>query len=113
MHEMSLAQDVLKIIEDAAHTQHFNRVRSVVLEIGKLSSVEPDAMRFCFDAVTAGSIAEHARLEVVETEGAGRCDACQSEMPLPSVYTPCPNCGSYRVSVIRGDAMRVIELEVA
>lgn len=112
MHEMSLAQEVLDIIEDAAHKQHFQRVRRVVLEIGKLASVEPCAMRFCFDAVVNKSVAQGARLEIIETEGRGRCDACQSEIPLASRYEPCPNCGGYRISVTGGDAMRVIELEV-
>ena len=40
MHEMSLAESMLQIIEDAARTQKFRRVRSVVLEIGALAAVE-------------------------------------------------------------------------
>ena len=44
MHEMSLAEGVVQIIEDAAREQGFSKVKTVFLEIGWLSSVEPDAM---------------------------------------------------------------------
>lgn len=112
MHEMSLAENVLQIIEESARSQNFRRVRCVVLEIGRLSSVEPDAMRFCFDAAMAGSIADGARLEIVETEGRGWCAQCASDVPLAALYEPCPHCGGYQVSVMGGDLMRVRELEV-
>lgn len=113
MHEMSLAANVLQIIEESARSQNFRRVRCVVLEIGKLSAVEPDAMRFCFDAAMAGSIADGARLEIVETEGRGWCAKCASDVPLAALYEPCVHCGGYQVSVTGGDLMRVRELEVA
>ena len=45
MHEMSLAEGVLQIVEDAGRTQGFSRVKAVILEIGQLSAVEPEAMR--------------------------------------------------------------------
>jgi hydrogenase nickel incorporation protein HypA/HybF len=112
MHEMSLAENVLQLIEDSARTQQFKRVRSVVLEIGKLSSVEPDAMRFCFEAVVAGSIAQGARLDIIETEGLGWCASCLCHVPLAACFEPCPLCGNYQISISGGDAMRVKELEV-
>lgn len=112
MHEMSLAENVLQLIEDAARTQQFKRVRAVVLEIGKLSSVEPDAMRFCFEAVVADSIAQGARLEIIETRGEGWCASCACTVPVAAHYDPCPLCGAYQVSITSGDAMRVKELEV-
>lgn len=112
MHEMSLAENVRQIIEDAAHRQGFKRVRTVWLEIGQLACVEKEAMRFCFDAAMRGSIAEQARLEIVETAGQGRCEKCAQNFPLAALYEVCPECGSYDVKVIGGDGMRVKELEV-
>lgn len=112
MHEMSLAENVREIIEDTARDQGFTRVMSVRLEIGKLSSVEPEAMRFCFDAAMAGSLAEGARLEIVETPGQGRCGTCGRDMPIESLYEACPHCGGYRISVVGGDAMRIMDMEV-
>lgn len=112
MHEMSLAENVREIIEEAGREQGFARVVSVRLEIGKLSSVEPEAMRFCFDAAMAGSIAEGAGLEIVETSGQGHCDDCGRDMGIESLYEACPHCGGYRIRVTGGDAMRIMDLEV-
>lgn len=112
MHEMSLAESVLQIIEEAARTQNFRRVRTVVLEIGQLAAVEPEAMRFCFDAVTNGSLAEGARLEIIEIPGEGRCDSCGKRMAMEEPYGLCPECGSPRLQVVAGGRMRVKNLEV-
>ncbi len=112
MHELSLAESVLQLIEDAAREQEFAHVKTVRLEIGQLACVEPESLRFAFDVVMRGSIAECARLEIVETAGQGRCEKCEQNFPLVALYEACPACGSYQVSVTGGDAMRVKELEV-
>ena len=112
MHELSLAESVLQLIEDAAHTQKFRHVRTVVLEIGALAAVEPDAMRFCFDAVTRGSIAEGARLEILGKPGEGWCAGCKKTVLLCEQCGLCTECGSARVEITGGNEMRVKDLEV-
>jgi hydrogenase nickel incorporation protein HypA/HybF len=112
MHEMSLAESVLQIIEDTARVQSFKQVRTVVLEIGVLSAVEPEAMIFCFDAVTRGSIAEGAKLEIVEIPGTGWCMDCGKNVNLTERYGLCPECGDARVEITSGNEMRVRDLEV-
>ena len=112
MHEMSLAEGVLQLIEDAASEQGFARVTMVCLEIGALSSVEPESLAFCFDAVTRGSIAAGARLEMLEVPGSGWCMPCGETVAMQLLYEACPRCGSYQVQVTGGTEMRVKELEV-
>ena len=65
MHEMSLAEGIRGIVEDAARSGGFKQVRTVVLEIGALSTVEVEALRFCFDAVMRDTVAEGAQMEVI------------------------------------------------
>ena len=109
---MSLAESVLQIIEESARKQNFQRVRAVVLEIGKLAAVEAEAIRFCFDAVTRGSIAEGALLKIIETPGAGRCTACGKMVALQEQYGLCPECGSPWIEIVAGNQMSVKNLEV-
>ena len=113
MHEMSLAEGVLQLIEDAARKEGFARVTTVWLEIGRLASVEIEAMRFCFDAVMRDSLADGARLEIVEVPGAGWCMHCAQTVALAEIYGACPLCGRHQVQVTGGTEMRVKELEVA
>lgn len=112
MHEMSLAEGVLQLLEDAALKQEFSKVTVVWLEIGALSGVEVEAMKFCFDAVTRDSIADGARLEIISLPGTGWCMECASTVPMTEAYGECPQCGSYQLQVTGGTEMRVKELEV-
>ena len=112
MHEMSLADGVLQVIEDSARINRFSRVKTVWLEIGELAGVEVEAMRFCFDAVVKGTLADGARLEIIATQGQGRCLTCDKTVPLQLRYDPCPLCGGYPVEPTGGLEMRVKELEV-
>ncbi|HEY0329111.1 MAG TPA: hydrogenase maturation nickel metallochaperone HypA [Rhodopseudomonas sp.] len=112
MHEMALCEGMLDIIQREAARQQFSRVRTVWVEIGALSHVEPEAMRFCFSAVTHGSIAADARFEVVEVPGEAWCMNCEKTVPVERRYDPCPHCGGHQLQVTAGDDLRVKELEV-
>jgi hydrogenase nickel incorporation protein HypA/HybF len=112
MHEMSIAESVLQIIEDKARTDGYIRVKTVWLEIGDLAGVEKESLRFCFDAVTRDSIAEDARLEIIETAGRGWCMDCARNVAVTARYEPCPFCGSFQIEVTGGEEMRLKELEV-
>ena len=113
MHEMSLAEGVLQLIEDAARRDRFSKVSTVWLEIGQLSGVEPEALAFCFDAVTRNTAAEGARLEIITLPGQGWCEACALTVPMAEVFDACPSCGGYSLQVTGGTEMRVKELEVS
>jgi hydrogenase nickel incorporation protein HypA/HybF len=111
VHELSLAEGVLQIVEDAARRECMRRVRAVWLEIGRFSSVEPEAMRFCFDVVTRCSVADGARLDIVQTPGSAWCMNCSEPAAIDALGDACPHCGSYQLQVTGGVQMRVKELE--
>jgi len=112
MHEMSLAEGILQIVEDHAKSQGFRRVAAVVLEIGQLAGVEVEALRFAFDAVTRDSVADGARLEIIDVPGQGWCLNCSETVPIDQLYDACPRCGAYQVHPSQGIDMRVKELAV-
>ncbi len=112
MHEMSLCEGVLRVLEDNAQSQGFARVKTVWLEIGGLAGVELEAMRFCFDAVVHDSLAQGARLEIIEIPGQAWCMQCGKGVQVKQRFDQCPDCGSYQLQVTGGDEMRIKELEV-
>jgi hydrogenase nickel incorporation protein HypA/HybF len=113
MHEMSIAEGVLGIIEDTAKREGIRQVRAVRLEIGQLAAVEIPALRFCFESVVRGSVAEGARLEIDEAPGLAWCFGCCTSVPLASRTDACPRCGSHQLQVSSGTQMRVKDLEIA
>jgi hydrogenase nickel incorporation protein HypA/HybF len=109
MHELSISRDVVAIVCERAEGQRVTRVR---LEIGRLSAVVPDAIRFCFDVCTRGTQAEGAALEIVEVPGRGQCDACLTQVALDAPIGLCPECGAARLQVVAGEELKITEMEV-
>jgi len=112
MHEMSLAEGVREIVMDAATANGARRVKVVRLEIGKLAQIELDAMRFAFDVVKRGSLAESAELEIIEADATAWCMACSTAVVIIQRGDACPHCGSYQLQVTGGDRMRVMDIEI-
>lgn len=112
MHEISLMGEVREIVMQAAQAHGFQKVRRVVLEIGRLSGVQAEAMRFCFDVVMADTPAAEALLEIEEIPGRAWCPACEMEVDIEDRLEPCPHCGGMPGRVIQGTEMRVKGLEV-
>jgi hydrogenase nickel incorporation protein HypA/HybF len=112
MHEMSLAESILGIVEDAARAQGFARVKEIRLEIGALSGVEAEALDFCLEVVLKGSLADGARVELETVAGRGWCMQCGDTVPIAARHDACPRCGSYQVQATGGTEMRVKDLLV-
>jgi hydrogenase nickel incorporation protein HypA/HybF len=112
VHELALCQSLLTILKAEAHDRGFRRVRTVQLEVGALSCISVAAIAFCFDAVVRGTLAEGARLDVVERPGEAWCLDCARPVAISQRHGPCPDCGGHRLAVQQGEELRVTELEV-
>lgn len=111
MHELGITRNVVAIAADAAKGR---RVLRVTLEVGRLSGVMTDAIRFCFDTVAQGTALDGAELEIREIEGLARCRACGTAYALPTPFTACA-CGSRDCERLAGEELKIktIELEEA
>ncbi len=112
MHEMSICQSVVQMLEEQAAVHSYTRVKAVWLEIGPLAAIEPEAMMFCFDAVTRGTIAEDARLEIINTPASAWCMACSKTVAIAKRFDSCPDCGSYQLQITGGDELKLKQMEV-
>ncbi|MEQ1622510.1 MAG: hydrogenase maturation nickel metallochaperone HypA [Methylococcales bacterium] len=111
MHELSLLENVREILESHALSQKFTKVSRVTLEIGKLSCIEPDALRFGFDVVMKDSLAAGAELIITELNGMGRCQQCEQNTVMEALYDPCSYCGR-PLTVMQGMEMKIKDLVV-
>jgi hydrogenase nickel incorporation protein HypA/HybF len=112
MHEMSIAQGLLHILEAQANVQSYRQVKKIWLEIGPLAVVEPASLLFCFDAVARNTLAEGAILEIIALPGYALCQQCGETVQVSQRYDACIKCGSYRLTVTQGDELRIKSLEV-
>jgi hydrogenase nickel incorporation protein HypA/HybF len=112
VHEVSLVESIIELVEEERRKQDFSRVRMVRLAVGALGHAEPEALRFCFGAVTRGTIVDGARLETETIVGEGWCSGCRRTVPLEDRFAVCPLCGLAQVQMTAGDELRLTEMEV-
>ena len=108
MHELSITESIVAAVTERMADA---RVRRLRLEIGRLSGVLPDSVRFCFDLVAAGTTLEGAALEIDEPSGTARCRCCGAGFETAEALPLCP-CGSADVEVLGGAELRIREVEV-
>jgi len=109
MHELGITRSVVAIcIEHAAGAQ----IKRVTLEIGKLSAVLPDSVRFCFDICAQGTPLAGSLLEIIEVPGAAVCRDCGDEVALTQLYGRCV-CGGANLRLVAGEELKIKEMEVA
>jgi hydrogenase nickel incorporation protein HypA/HybF len=108
MHELGLTQEIIAL---AVEHSRGAPVRRVVLEIGKLSAVLPDAIRFCFDLCSEGTVVAGAALEIIETPGRARCRQCGTELMLDAPFGRC-DCGSSDLEWLSGEELNLKQLEI-
>jgi hydrogenase nickel incorporation protein HypA/HybF len=109
MHELAITESIVATVVERMPDTPVRRVR---LEIGRLSGVVPDAVRFCFDLVTADTTLEGAVLDIDEPGGRVACRRCAAEFDTDEVLALCP-CGSADVALLRGRELRIRSVEVA
>lgn len=109
MHELAIAQSVVDAVVERLGE---SRVTAVHLTVGRLSGVDVEAIRFCFDLVAQGTVVESARLEIEEPPGQARCRACGTGFPVDDLLLVC-GCGSMDVELRSGSELTVRAVEVA
>lgn len=109
MHELGITRNIVAIVSEHAHGA---RVKRVSLEVGRLSAILPEAIRFCFDVCSRDTVLEGAELRIHEIAGKGRCRDCGQEMALERVFGRC-TCGSRQIQCIAGEELKIKEMEFA
>jgi hydrogenase nickel incorporation protein HypA/HybF len=108
MHELAITQEIVDLVCARAAGA---KVKRIVVEIGKLSAVLPEAVRFCFELCAEGTAAQGAQLEILEPPGRAKCRSCGAEIELDRVFGQCP-CGNTDLEWLSGEELNVKEMEV-
>jgi hydrogenase nickel incorporation protein HypA/HybF len=69
MHEMAIAMALIEQVEKAAREQKARSIAVMSVAVGRLSGVDPDALRAVFELAAEETLAAGAQLEVELLEG--------------------------------------------
>ena len=113
MHEITLSQRALEIIEQQAQQAGARRVTGVWLKVGAFSCVEASALTFCFELVCRGTLAEGCELHIEEQQAECWCAQCQQYVTLlSSKVQRCPQCQSSELRIVADDGIQIQRLEI-
>jgi hydrogenase nickel incorporation protein HypA/HybF len=111
MHELSIAGSLFDILQNIAKENNLKKIYKVTILAGRMRQLVPTAMEMAFAAVTAGSLAEGAELEIEFVPVKMRCVACSEEFSVVRNVFICPSCESARLEVLQGDELIVKNIE--
>jgi hydrogenase nickel incorporation protein HypA/HybF len=109
VHELAITEGLVDAVTERLPGQ---RVTCVRLEIGALSGVVADSVRFCFDLVTEGTDLEGAALEISQSPAECHCRVCGGDFEPDGPLAMCP-CGSAEVTVLTGQDFKITSVQVA
>jgi hydrogenase nickel incorporation protein HypA/HybF len=113
MHEMAVAASIIKIIEEKARESgNKSEVKRINLKIGKLTCVEPEALRLSFEAITRETPFEKASLIIESVPITGKCKDCKKNLRLEKLDFNCPFCGSFRIEIKTGRELFIESFEI-
>jgi hydrogenase nickel incorporation protein HypA/HybF len=95
MHELSLAAEVYRLCRARVEGGAASRIDRVKLAVGELSAVEPELLRYAWQAVTEAGPDIGAALEIEWHQAIQVCDGCgaRPQRIAPAWHTSCPACG--------------------
>ena len=112
MHELSIAQSLIGLVESEAEKEGFARVLEIRLRMGEFSGIIPDCLREFFPLAAAGTKAEGAELVIETIPGRFRCTGCGYEGAIERRAACCPVCGGTAIRMISGREFFVENLKV-
>src|SRR5215210_8541845 len=109
LHELSIAESVVRI---ASRQADGRRVTRVQMKVGHLCQVVPSALSFGFGLLAEGTPVEGAELEIEQVPAEGRCRGCGMKSLLVDFPLQCGGCGSFDLEILKGEELMVESLEL-
>ncbi len=121
MHEISIAGAIVDAVLDAARKNEARKVEDVFIEIGELTALNPGQLKFIFETITRGTVAEGARYNIEVIKPLIECRKCSYRGAIEfferlHFFLPvikCPECGGTDVDIIAGRECSVKKIKIS
>ncbi len=114
MHEMGIAEELVKITMDAIPKDIVDpKVEILNLRIGKLASVVEHSLTFCFEIITKDTPLENVKLSIESVPVKIHCQSCHKEWEVDNPMFKCPDCEDGEVTMISGREIEITSMELA
>ncbi len=113
MHEMGIAMEIVDIAKASIPADMKGaRIHRVNLQVGKLSAIVADSLRFCFDLVVKDTPLEGAELAIEEVPVVARCKDCRTRWTVTEPVFTCKACQSGAIDILSGRELDIKSIEI-
>jgi len=117
MHELSLADGILKTVLQAAEKEGATKIKSIKIEMGEILLVNAEQLTFCFDVISKDTIAEGAELDITYLKPRVLCNKCRKEFEIVSdndlpILSMICGCGSNDLTVLSGREFNIKSMRI-
>lgn len=112
MHELSLAESMVRELVDYIEKNSVKKVFAVSVVIGKLSGVEKEPFEFAFPIAAEGTLLETAMLNVEVQKVVVLCNECGTKTTLDIPFMKCSSCSSRNVKIVNGKEFLIKSMEI-
>jgi len=107
---LSVAQEIIGIVQETMTRHNLRRLETVVVRIGGLTGINPDALAFGFEMSIADTPLEGARLSIEQVPITVECRGCGRKSAVERFVFVCPQCNGTDLEVIGGKELDIDHL---
>jgi hydrogenase nickel incorporation protein HypA/HybF len=112
MHEMGVAAQIIQIAESAIPEDYDGPVTKINVRIGKMSSIVPESLKFCFEVSSEDTKLKGAEFVVEEVPVVFLCKECKKETEADGPQFSCQACGGNSIKIVSGKELEITSIEI-
>lgn len=111
MHEWTIADNLVRLVGEAARKENLAEVSAVYVKVGVLRQVIPETLKTAFAHLIGETEFAGAELMIEEVPLAVRCRDCGSDAAGDDLAFTCGRCGSIDLEILAGAELFLDSLE--
>ncbi len=113
MHELAIVEALIEQVgTELDRAEQKGAVKRLEIAVGRLSGVHCDSLRFAFNLLSPGTIAEGAELSIREPSAISRCRQCGTSTEITEMVIDCPLCGSPEIAIEKGRELLLESIDI-
>lgn len=112
MHELSIAINIVEMIEENAERERADKVDKFEIDVGTLSGVVIDALEFALEEAVKDSICSKAVWKINEIQAKAQCMECSHLFIMDNYFTSCPKCDGFGKKILQGKEIQLKSITV-
>ena len=113
MHELGVVSHIIKEVETVAKENNVQKVISLTLEVGEVSTIVPELFTDCFEwSKKKTEYMQECELNLVILAAVTYCQDCGETYSTTKYGKTCPHCGSHNTYLITGQEVTIKDIQV-